>query len=196
MSENSTIKYYSDNAESFLANTVNVDMSKHHAQFEKYLKPSGRILDLGCGSGRDSLHFLKQGYSVVSVDGSIEMCKAASKLTGQEARWIMFDQLDYVNEFDGIWACASLLHVSRDAMVNVLYLVKRALKDNGTLYLSYKYGNTQREKDGRLFSDYTEETVRELLNEVGGFKIKEIWCTEDVRPDRNEKWVNTVFCKQ
>ena len=71
---------------------------------------------------------------------------------------MLFDQLDYVNEFDGIWACASLLHVSRDDMVNVLCLVKRALKENGTLYLSYKYGTMQREKDGRLFSDYTEET--------------------------------------
>ena len=82
MSENTTIKYYSDNAESFLANTVKVNMSEHQAIFEKYLKPSGRILDLGCGSGRDSFHFQKQGYSVVSVDGSAEMCKAAVVLTG------------------------------------------------------------------------------------------------------------------
>ncbi len=75
MSKNTTIKYYSDDAESFLANTVNVNMSEHHASFEKYLKPSDRILDLGCGSGRDSFHLLKQGYSVVSVDGYAQMCK-------------------------------------------------------------------------------------------------------------------------
>jgi hypothetical protein len=108
---------------------------------------------------------------------------------------MLFDELDYVDEFDGIWACASLLHVSQNDMDNMLRLLKMALKSGGALYMSYKYGNTQREKDGSLFSDYTEETVRELIDAVGGFEMKEIWCTMDVRPDRNEKWVNIVCVK-
>ncbi len=161
MSLNSTLTYYDRNSASFVKQTVNVDMSEHYSRFEKYLKPGGRILDLGCGSGRDSLYFMNKGYNVVPVDGSETMCIATTELTGIKARRLLFEELDYTEEFDGIWACASLLHVPKENMVKVLRAVKKSLKNDGVLYVSYKYGNSQREKDGRVFSDYTETTFLE-----------------------------------
>ena len=86
-------------------------MQNLYDKFEIYLKSGDKILDLGCGSGRDSKYFLSKGYDVVSVDGSIEICRLAEKYIGKYVRNIFFDELDYVNEFDAVWASASLLHV-------------------------------------------------------------------------------------
>lgn len=72
---NQTITYYNQNAEEYFNKTVNVSMQALYDQFEAYLNPGDKILDLGCGSGRDSKYFLSKGYEVVSVDGSIEMCR-------------------------------------------------------------------------------------------------------------------------
>ena len=195
MAENS-VNYYNENASAFLESTQNVDMSEHYGRFLAHVKENGTILDLGCGSGRDSLSFLERGYDVLSVDGSDEMCRAAQRLTGRKCECMLFEELDFEERFDGIWACASLLHVPKDEMVPILTKVRNALKIGGALYLSYKYGETQRTCDGRLFSDYTEESARKLIWQVGGFSIRESWVTEDVRPEKIQKWINLVCIKE
>ena len=107
---------------------------------------------------------------------------------------MLFGELDYTNAFDGVWACASLLHVQKDALPGVLRLIRRALKKHGVFYASFKYGETEREKNGRLFSDFTEESLRALLEEAGGFRTVKLWTTADARPERaEERWVN-VLC--
>ena len=110
-----TISYYNQNALEYFVKTVNVPMQNLYDKFEIYLKSGDKILDLGCGSGRDSKYFLSKGYDVVSVDGSIEICRLAEKYIGKYVRNIFFDELDYVNEFDAVWASASLLHVAGDS---------------------------------------------------------------------------------
>ncbi len=153
-------------------------------------------MDLGCGSGVASLYFVQHGFAVLPVDGCAEMCDAAAKLTGCRVRTILFDELDYTEAFDGVWACASLLHVLKNKMVQVLSLVRNALKINGIFYASYKYGDSERKKNGRLFSDYTVESMRNLLEEVNGLVPIKIWVTNDTRKGKeNERWVN-VICKR
>lgn len=186
------IEYYNINAASFVAGTQNVDMSIWRDEFESYVTDGGRILDAGCGSGRDSKAFIQHGFSVVAFDASREMCKAASKLIGQEVWQMKFQEIAFEEEFDGIWACASLLHVPYEELPNVMNKLHKALKPNGVIYVSFKYGDSKMTKGERTFSNFTETTVEKMLNEAG-FKVVECGITGDVREGRgDEKWVNVI----
>ena len=106
-----------------------------------------------------------------------------------------FEELDYEDPFNGVWACASLLHVRKAEMPQVMARIRCALKGDGVLYASFKYGNTERDRNGRVFSDFTETSLRALLDEAGGFREISIRTTGDARPDRaDERWIN-VLCR-
>lgn len=192
---NDTLKYYADHADEFIENTLTADMSEHYRRFEKYLRPGDKILDLGFGSGRDSFYFLRQGYEVTSVDGSPEMCKAAESLL-PNVRCLLFSDLDYVETFDAVWACASLLHVPKQEMEDVFRKVIRSMVTGGFFYVSYKYGTEERIKDGRVFADYTEESFTEFLKSFPELDLLETWVTDDVRPERTERWLNAIIKKR
>ena len=167
-------------------------MSFCRDKFLKYLKPDAAILDAGCGSGRDSVAFKQLGYHVTAMDASPKICREAEKVLGQKVICKTFEELDDENVYDGIWACASLLHVPKERMGEVLHRLKRALKDGGILYASFKYGEEEKVVNGRLFSNYDEQSLRALMSE-NGFDILELFVTRDVRTDRHgEKWVNVV----
>ena len=191
-----TIDYYNQNAETFVQGTLHADMHEHYDRFLPYLSDQARILDLGCGSGRDTLYFLKQGYSVVPVDGSAEVCKEAERILGFDVRCLRFEDLDYHNEFDGIWACASLLHVPKSDIMTVMNKVAEALKPNGVLYASFKYGSGEGIKGERFFNYYKEDFIDSVIPDAG-FICKEFWVSNDVRPDRQEeKWLNLIAIKK
>ena len=188
-----SIDFYNKNAEEFYSGTVNADMSVTCEKFLGLIKEGGKILDAGCGSGRDSLYFMKRGYEVVSIDGSEEMVKMSSELTGQKTLQMRFQDIDFVNEFDGVWACASLLHVGKSEIGKVLGKIGTAMKDGGIFFASFKYGEGEVERDGRVFSNFTEVSLREVL---GGFEVVEVWVTQDVRPGReDERWVSCLVRK-
>ena len=190
-----TIDYYNQNAEAFVQGTIHADMHEHYDRFLPYLPGQAHILDLGCGSGRDTLFFLKQGYSVVPVDGSAEVCKEAERILGFNVRCLRFEDLDYHNEFDAIWACASLLHVPKADIMTVMNKVAEALKPNGVLYASFKYGSGEGIKGERFFNYYKEDFIDSVLPGAG-FICKEYWVSNDVRPDRQEeKWLNLIAIK-
>ena len=194
MQQNDKLTWYRENAETFLSRTGNVDMTMTYDPFLELVAPGGSILDLGCGAGSAALYFTRKGYKVLAVDGCAEYCEHTRRRAGCEVRQMLFGELDYTNAFDGVWACASLLHVGKDALPGVLRLIRRALKKHGVFYASFKYGETEREKNGRLFSDFTEESLRALLEEAGGFRTVKLWTTADARPERaEERWVN-VLC--
>ena len=191
-----TITYYNKNADAFIEGTINVDMTDIQMRFLATIPKESKILDLGCGSGRDSKFFASLGYHVIPVDGSPELCEKASEYTGLPVRCLLFEDLDYTAEFDAIWACASLLHVEKEQMPYVLELISNALKENGMLYVSYKYGSEQRNHNGRLFSDYTEEDIPKLFPANSGLSCIDYWITSDARADRSsEKWLNMI-CKK
>ncbi len=193
----STLDYYNLNAESYISNTVGADVSDLYAHFEPLLQTGASILDLGCGSGRDSRHFLDAGFRVTAIDGSSEFCRLASAYLGMPVRQLLFSELDYEAEFDAVWACASLLHVPRNELYSVLGLVVKALKPGGILYMSFKYGSEQRESGGRLFSDYSERDIEWIGQADPDLIYLSHWISGDVRQDRSgERWLNLLFRKR
>ena len=184
-----TLDYYNREADTFFENTVSVDFSQIQEMFLKHIKPGGRILDLGCGSGRDSRAFLERGYDVVPVDGSAELAKLAGAYIGREV-------IVAEGTFDGIWACASLLHLPKDEIAAVMRKLTKHLTEGGCFYVSFKYGKFQGERNGRYFTDMTEESFQELLEEVPGLVTEETFVTGDVREGRgSERWLNVMMRK-
>lgn len=191
-----TIEYYNKNAQTFSDGTVNVDFKSTQEQFIRLLPEKATILDFGCGAGRDTKYFVDHGYIVEAVDGSEELCKIASKYTGIQVRKMLFQELDEDNKYDGIWACASILHLPKTKLIAVLINMNRALKENGIIYTSFKYGDYEGERKGRYFTDFTEDTFRKLLTDVPKIKIEKQWITGDVRPERGEEqWLNLILRK-
>lgn len=193
---NQTIDYYNKYSEKFYKNTVHIDLSELYPKFLRHIPDNGTILDLGCGSGRDSLYFLEKGYIVTSVDASEEMVRLSSELTGQKTQYLKMQDIEFKNQFNGIWACASLLHVDEDSTEDVLSNLGKALKTDGCLYASYKYGNGTLIKGDRLFNNYDESTFEGVVDNVIELEIETYWITKDLRPDRiDEKWLNVILKK-
>ncbi len=194
--ENKTLEYYNQNSQSFTSTTVDVEFSEIQDTFLGYLKEGDLILDFGCGSGRDTRYFLNKGYNVEAIDGSEEMVRIASENTGIEVRQMLFQELDEREKYDGIFACASILHVKASDLPDIMTRMHNALKKNGILYVSFKYGTFEGERNGRYFTDMTEEKFDALLREVPPFIKEQETITEDVRPGRsNEKWLNVFLRK-
>ncbi|MBE7069325.1 MAG: class I SAM-dependent methyltransferase [Ruminococcaceae bacterium] len=159
-----TKQYYQDNAQAFFDSTVNADMSAHYEHFLKYVPEHGRILDFGCGSGRDTKAFIQKGYLVDACDGSSEMCRLASELCNIQVKYMDFTDLNDVNKYDAIWACASLLHVAKTQLPAVLIKMRDALVNGGVMYISFKYGDYEGERNGRFFLDLTPEAFINLIS--------------------------------
>ena len=194
--KNNTLNYYNINANSFVSSTLSVDFTQTQDKFLNLLPQTASILDFGCGSGRDTKYFLDAGMQVDATDGSEELCRLASEYTGIPVRQMLFEELDAKAQYDGIWACSSILHLSKESLKDVLRKMIAALKENGIIYTSFKYGTFEGERNGRFFTDFTEETFREFVADVDGIRIEETWITGDVRPGRgDERWLNLILRK-
>jgi len=171
-------------------------MSALYKPFLELVPENGRILDAGCGSGRDSLYFKQRGYQMEAFDGSSEMCRLASALLGQSVHRKEFGEVEWVSEFDGLWACASLLHVRRQNIDSVIERLSRSLQPDGVMYISFKNRDGEWEQNARFFNGYTEESFDDLLRNHAGLVPISIWTTDDARPNRGgEKWLNALLRK-
>ena len=190
--DESTLSYYSANAEAYDAETFHADMRHIYGMFRPLIPPGGRILDLGCGTGRDSAYFLSLGYSVEAIDGTPELCRIAALNTGLDVRCMDFMDLDLQDAFDGAWACASLLHLRRAELPDAMRRIHRALHGSGVLYCSFKYGTSCGERGGRYYTDLDEGSFRALAS-ASGFRPISISITGDVRSGHaDERWLNAV----
>ena len=192
-----TLAYYAANAQAFADSTCDVEFSAMRGRFTSLLDPGARILDLGCGSGRDARAFLEEGFDVTATDGSPEMCAIAERTTGIPVRHQLFEDLDDAGAYDGVWACSSILHLPKDQLADVLRRVGRALSPRGIVYTLFKYGGFEGMRNGRYFTDFTEPTLREFLPAAGaGLSLEQLWTTSDVRPGRGEeRWLNVILRK-
>ena len=191
-----TIDYYNLNAKNFIENTQNVDMHQAQDRFLRLLDKNASILDFGCGSGRDTRYFLDKGYQVTATDGSAELCRRASVFTGIEVKEMLFQELDDMGPYDGIWACSSILHLPKNELLSVIRKMCDALKSSGVIYTSFKYGDFEGKRNGRYFTDFREETFQEFMKGIPELTIEDYWITDDVRPGRgDERWLNLILRK-
>ena len=194
-----TIEYYNKNHQEFTYNTLDVYFSDIQDRFLRRLPKNALILDFGCGTGRDSRYFLQKGYRVEACDGSEEMVKTAERVAGIPVRKMLFSELCEQEHYDGIFACASILHVPYAELPDIFLRMERALKPGGILYVSFKYGQFEGIRSGRFFTDMDEERLRDILKPKAteGLEILELWITGDVRPGRKEeRWLNALLCRR
>lgn len=186
--------YYTQHAEAYAHTTRTVDMAPLYARFLPHVPAGGLILDAGCGSGRDALAFLQQGYAVEAFDASPELAQLASQHAGIPVKVMRFQDLDDTGRFDAIWACASLLHVPEREQPEAWRRLWRALKPGGVAYASYKLGQGERvDEAGRAFTDANEDRLSEWLNPLQGIARVEIWQTTDQRPGQAQTWLNALI---
>ena len=191
-----TLNYYNTNAHTFVSATLSVDFSQTQDKFLNLLPQTASILDFGCGSGRDTKYFLDAGMHVDATDGSEELCRLASEYTGIPVQQMLFEELNVKAQYDGICACSSILHLPKDILKDVFRQMIEALKEHGVIYTSFKYGTFEGERNGRFFTDFTEETFQKFSVDIEGMQIEEMWITGDVRPGRGEeRWLNLILRK-
>ena len=188
-----SIEYYDKNAVEYFERTVDISMQSWWDLFTEQLPEGASILDLGCGSGRDSAYFISCGYDVTAMDASEEMCDLASIHIGQDVLHLSFAEMDFNQVFDGIWACASLLHVPSDEMDMILAKVIKSLKINGILFLSFHYGEYEGERDGRYFTDYRMKTLKELIGRYENLEIIDIDKCDDSHGDNDAEWIYALI---
>ena len=192
-----TIEYYNQNADRFVQDTLSVNFIAMQERFLEKIPSGSRILDFGCGSGRDTKYFLEKGYQVTATDGSEEICRLASAFTGMEVKKMLFQELDASAEYDGIWACSSILHLSKSELLPVLRKMCIALKDHGVIYTSFKYGSFEGKRNGRNFTDFTESSFQSFIAKIPELSIENCWITGDARSGRGEeKWLNLILQKK
>lgn len=189
-----TIEYYDSRAVDFARDTLKVDMNTLYAPFLAQVPAGGSILDAGCGAGRDARAFAQAGYRVTAFDASPALVAVARDVCGLAVACLRFESVDWVACFDGVWACASLLHVPRPELGAALSRLGLALVPGGVLYASFKYGTGERQHGGRRFTDLDEVGIATLLTEVAlPLRLEQTWVTGDRRPGREaESWLNLL----
>ena len=190
-----TLNYYKENANNFVSDTLSTNMHTLQDDFISMLAQKGRVLDLGCGSGRDSKYFIDKGFLVTSVDGSQELCKIAENVINQKVICSRFEDFNTSEKYIGVWACASLLHLNKADIKSVITKISKFIVKDGVFYMSFKYGDFEGFRNGRYFTDLTEFSFSEIIKNIPNILIEKEYITGDARVGReNEKWLN-VFCK-
>ena len=170
-----SIDYYNRYAVPYYEKTVDADMGEVMKPFVELLPENAEVLDLGCGSGRDTL-------AEVNIDRDV-LC-------------MTYDEMDFDDVFDGIWACASLVHLRDDQMRSVLKKLILALHEDGILYFSVRKGDRDGIYGERYFRDYTKRELYDLLEEFPQLKVIDLWTTQDVLPGRQDRvWLNVLVKK-
>ena len=191
-----TLHYYQNHAQDFFNGTVNVDMTPLYEAFTQHLTHGARVLDAGCGSGRDAKAFHEMGYQVDAFDASSAMVELARQHTGLPVQLMTFSEIDGKAQYDGIWCCASLLHVPSSELPAVMQKLADALKPGGIWYVSFKYGNGERVQGERRFTDLNEEGLRMGISNITDVAITSLWVTKDYRQERSERWLNGILHKK
>lgn len=188
-----SINYYNNNAEKFIENTFNLSVEELINDFISFLPEKATVLDLGCGSGRDSLYFKEKGFDIHAMDGSKEMVAHTQKYIGEKVQLATFESYETNIKFDGIWALASLLHVPRIDISRTIEKYVDFLEVGGVFFMSFKNREFDYDKDGREFTCFTENELIKMLNEIEKIYLVKTIHTLDVRKDRpDEKWISVI----
>ncbi|MBQ6621445.1 MAG: class I SAM-dependent methyltransferase [Mogibacterium sp.] len=187
-----TLHYYNQNAEQYFRSTVHADLSETYGRFLRYLAPGARILDAGCGSGRDAAQFVARGFDAEGLDASEELAEIAGRELG--VRVHVGDMTTWIAEepYDGIWCCAALLHLEDEGVAGFFRNLRLNLRPGGVLYVSVKEGiETGTDEKGRYMRNFTEEEILQLMRGAG-LEVPECWSTADTLDRGGFRWVNAI----
>lgn len=192
--DSQTIDYYNKNGEEYAEKTLHLQLNDQWLEFTTHIKPKGKILDIGCGSGRDMIKFQQLGFFTEGLEASPVMARIARQNSGSVVHEIPIEKMTFNEQFDGVWACASLLHVHEDNLLLVFEKIFTSLKSDGCFYFSLKHGKGQiRHDDERLFVYYNESRLRGLLNKFNYINTLRIWTSEDSAQRAGNLWMNCII---
>lgn len=191
-----TLHFYETNAEIYAEQTRGIDLAHLYKPFLKYIPRGGRILDVGCGAGRDLRRFADEGFEAVGIDPSEKLAAMASEFSGCNVLVSSVQDLSFNQEFDGAWACASLIHLPRHELPSALGKISLALRARGVLFVSMQIGSGEMVMDdGRFVARYTSKEVSNAI-EQADFELVDVWITPDSSPARHSLvWVNAIARK-
>ncbi len=187
-----TLEFYDADPEGYFDSTFFRDVSATAGRFASHLPKGARVLDLGCGSCRDTMLLRRMGFEVVPADGSEGLRRVVKERLGIDVVPVRFDDIPWVDEFDGVWACASLLHVPSAELPGVFSSIHRTLRSGGSFFCSFKLGDFEGIRDGRRYTDMASGRLEDILTSAG-FSVSDVW--EDVGSD-GTPWVNAISIRQ
>ena len=189
---NDTIQYYDSHAKNYFDSTASVDFNDAYNRFLKYVPEHGRIIDIGCGGGRDVVAFVQRGFDVIGLDASETLAELAQKKNGIQV--ITADMAEWIADepYDGIWCCASLLHLNDEGAHSFFENLRHNLRSGGAIYISVKSGiETGYDEKGRYMRNFTEAELRSLM-EQAGIRIVCEWNTGDQLQRDEFYWINMI----
>lgn len=192
-SAETTESFYEEHANEYFERTVAADLSPIYKRFFGRLGSNARVLDLGAGSGRDLKAMRAAGFDPIGIDGSAALARMAEAFSGARCVVMRFEDLAFQSEFDGAWACASLLHLPKHVLPVVLGRLRSALKAHSPFYISMIQGSGEEAlADGRFFAFYSQNELLTVLQQ-SGFTVQESWISNDsISVERRTRWLNMI----
>lgn len=189
----STDRFYEDHAVEYFSWTFGAQTQFVLDRFLSHLPAKASILDAGCGSGRDLKFFLSRGHCALGIDASTALVQMAAEYSGAPCEVARIESISHEERFDGIWACASLLHLPRDVFRPALRCLNRALKRGGKLFMAVQEGQGEAIlPDGRLYVYYSEDDIRTSLD-AAGLAVDELWTSQNsVEAVHQPVWINVI----
>lgn len=191
--ENKTIDFYNKNYIKYFQRTYSTDMSDIYSNVIKHLKPGAFVLDAGCGVGRDTEYFIKNGYKVTSFDAAQKMVDLCNQYSFAFCERLSFDEVDFPPKYDLVWACASLLHLDENDFKDAVYRLYKSARKGGIIYFSLKeLTNNDNERD---FYYYPYKLIHEIF--VENLKMTKVatWKTVSNITGTGESFENYIFKK-
>ncbi|MCZ8076937.1 MAG: class I SAM-dependent methyltransferase [Paucibacter sp.] len=184
--------FYREGAQSYFEKTIDVQMDHLYRPFLKLVRSSGRILDVGCGSGRDVKKFRSLGYEAFGIDQSPELVALASAHIGPYFSIARAETYKGDVPFDAVWACASLLHLPREELLSAIENLASLLNPRGIFFASVQAGTGDGvQADGRRYTYYSAAEFEDTLRRAG-FLVLESWITKDAMRANGPSWVNVL----
>lgn len=199
-----TAAFYNENTQQYIDRNHNLNMSTARSRFIQDVRQAHegpyRVLDAGSGTGRDTLAFLEEGFEVDAFDASEALAAFSTEQTGVPTQVARFETLTLPpSRYDGIWAMASLLHVKREDLPQVLVALGEGLKDQGVLHAVFKKGDQLEERmgsDGRRFTDMNEAYFSDTLDQLEGWSFERSILDAPLQPQTNpNEWLTFVLRK-
>lgn len=193
--QSKTIDFYNENAFDYYHQTYTADMDGIYKRVRKYIPNGSRVLDAGCGVGRDTEYFIKHGFKVTSFDASKEMVSFCNQYSFAYCEQLSFKDIDYPPIFSLVWTCASLLHLNKHDFEYAIKRLFKATQYNGHIYFSLKKKSDNTETSKRKFYFYEDKYLYNLLEKELGMTLVEQWESQGKKFNTRDIFINYIFHK-